>query len=104
MAHAAELLSQAKIQTDRLGMTDMEIAVWLRRKARDHTASVLADLNVRGHDRTDKIGSTGTIGHNGHSLSQRLPIFLSQIDVQTEVSALCPFPQRCNDFPYRSYN
>ena len=33
MAASAELSGDAEIQADRLGMTDVEIAIWLRRKA-----------------------------------------------------------------------
>ena len=41
MAAAAEFLGDAEIQADRLGVADMQIAVRLRRKARDNLGVLL---------------------------------------------------------------
>src|SRR5258708_2669763 len=41
MATAAEFLRHAEIETDRLGVADMQIAVGLRRKPGDHRAVAL---------------------------------------------------------------
>jgi hypothetical protein len=54
VAVAAELLSHAEIEADRLGVADMEIAVRLRRKAGDH-AFVPARGQVRANDVADEI-------------------------------------------------
>jgi hypothetical protein len=54
VAVAAELLSHAEIEADRLGMADMEIAVRLRRKAGDH-AFVPAGGQVRANNVADEI-------------------------------------------------
>ncbi len=54
IALPAELLRDAEIQTDRFGVADMEVAVRLRRKARDH-ALVPARRQIGAHDVADKI-------------------------------------------------
>ena len=53
---AAELLRDAEIEADRLGMTDVKVAVRLGREAGDdRLMSTLA--NVRRHDLADEIAS-----------------------------------------------
>ncbi len=54
VAAAAELLGDAEVEADRLGVADMQVAVGLRRKARHH-ALVPARLQVRLHDVADEI-------------------------------------------------
>src|SRR5690606_2524025 len=61
VALAAELLGQAEVQTDRLGMADMQVAVGLRREAGDDLA-VLAALQVGLDDRTKEIRGGGSLG------------------------------------------
>ena len=60
MAMAAEFLRDAEIETDRLGMADMEIAVRLRRKARDH-AFLPPRMQVLLDDVADEIQSRATL-------------------------------------------
>ena len=50
MAHAAVFCGQAEIQADRLGVADMQITVRLRRKASDHSPSVLVGVQILGND------------------------------------------------------
>jgi len=47
MADAAVLGSEPEIQYDRLGMTEMQIAVRFRREARDDASAVLSAMIVR---------------------------------------------------------
>src|SRR5258706_404112 len=54
IAAAAELLGDAEIQTDRLGVADMEVAVRLRRKARHHR-SVALGVEIGLDDVADKV-------------------------------------------------
>ncbi len=55
VAVAAELLRDAEVEADRLGVTDVEVAVGLRREAGDdRRAPALAQ--VRGHDVANEIG------------------------------------------------
>jgi len=62
MTPAAEIGGQPEIHTDGLGMTDMEIAVRLGRKAGDHLAAVLAGLNVGFNNLADKMPGGGIVG------------------------------------------
>ena len=54
VAVAAEFLGDAEIETDRLGMADMQIAVRLRREAGDD-GLVPAGRQVGAHDVADEI-------------------------------------------------
>src|SRR6185437_3224277 len=51
---AAELFGDAEVEADRLGVADMQVAVRLRRKPRDH-GFVPAGGEVRAHDIADEI-------------------------------------------------
>ena len=51
---AAERLRNAEVQADRLGMPDVQVAVRLRRKARDHRI-VPTGLQIRAHDVADEV-------------------------------------------------
>ena len=55
VAMAAVLLGHAEVEADRLGVTDVEIAVGLGRKAGDDTAIVLARAEVVLDDVADEI-------------------------------------------------
>src|SRR5687768_17349040 len=46
---AAILQRKAEVEADALGMADMQVAVWLRREARDHRI-VLAGLQIPFND------------------------------------------------------
>ena len=48
VAQAAELLGDAEVQADRLGVADVQIAVRLGREAGVHAAVVLAGAGPRG--------------------------------------------------------
>ena len=52
------VLGQPKIQTDGFGMTDVQIAIRLRRKACNNAVMLAAD-QVGVNDATDKIGNDG---------------------------------------------
>ena len=52
---AAELFGQAKVQADRFRVTDVQIAVRLRRKARVHAALVLVGLQIVKNDIADEV-------------------------------------------------
>ena len=56
VALAAELLGEAEIQVDRLGVADVQIAVRLRRKARVHAAAVFVGLQIVEDDLADEVG------------------------------------------------
>jgi len=51
---AAELFGDAEIQTNRLGVADMQVAVWLWRESRDH-GLVAARGKIGAHDVADEI-------------------------------------------------
>src|SRR5580704_7062776 len=54
IAMAAELLGDAEIEANRLGVADMQVAVRLRRKARNH-GFVPTRLQIGAHDVANKI-------------------------------------------------
>src|SRR6185436_12846390 len=54
MTAAAELLGDAEIEADRLGMADMKVAVGLGRKARDHGRATLG-VEIGLDDVADKV-------------------------------------------------
>ena len=56
VAAAAEVLRDAEVEADRLGVADVQIAVGLRRKARDD-GIVAAGRAVRAHDVADEVRS-----------------------------------------------
>src|SRR5262249_21771763 len=56
---AAELVRQAEIQADGLGVPDVEVTIRLRRKARPNAPVVLAGLQVVDEDIADEVGGTG---------------------------------------------
>src|SRR5437763_17186586 len=55
MAHAAVLGSEPEIQYDRLGVTEMQVAVRFRRETRDDASAVLAVAVVLRNDRPQKV-------------------------------------------------
>src|SRR5215510_6725339 len=62
MAHAIILGGNTEIETDGLGVPNVQIAVWLRGKAGHHTAAVFVLPAVVGNDVTDKVGGGRRIG------------------------------------------
>ena len=54
VAAAAELLGDAEVEADRLGVADVQVAVGLGRKARHH-ARVPAGIEVGLHDVADEV-------------------------------------------------
>jgi len=61
IAEAFELEGKTEIEADGLGVTDMEVAVWLRRKARVNPAAIFVRLQVISDDVLDEIGGRGEI-------------------------------------------
>ena len=58
VASAAELLGDAEVQADRLGVADVQVAVRLRRKPRVHTPAMSAGPQVLGDDLADEVELT----------------------------------------------
>src|SRR5262249_51692165 len=58
IAAAAVLLRHAEVQADRLGVADVQVAVGLRREAREHTAAVAARRQILGDDRANEVEQT----------------------------------------------
>ena len=58
VAFAAIFLGKSKIQADRLGMTDVQIPIRLRRKPRLN-AQMLARLQIFGNNLLDKVARGG---------------------------------------------
>ena len=56
VAAPAELAGDAEVEADRLGVADVEIAVRLRREARDDLAAEPSGLRVRRDQVTDEVG------------------------------------------------
>ena len=56
---AAELGRETEVQADGFGVADVEIAVWLRRKARVDPSLVLVGLQVVENDIANEIGRAG---------------------------------------------
>ena len=48
-------LRRAKVQTDRLGVANVQIAIWLRRKARGHPPMMFVGFDISGDDLADKV-------------------------------------------------
>ncbi len=67
VAAAAVLQGDGEIETDRLGVADVQVAVRLGREAGDDAAVVLALFEVPGDDVADEIGSRSCVGvgHGG---------------------------------------
>ncbi len=68
VAHAAELFSRGEIDGQRLDVTDMQIAVGLRREARLHAAAVLALGQIALDGFPDKVASLPDVFCHGKSL------------------------------------
>ena len=62
VAATAEFLGDAEIEADRLGVADVEVAVRLRREARDHQR-VLSRRQIGIDDLTDEVGGARSLGH-----------------------------------------
>ena len=58
MANAAEFAGDAEVQADGLGVADVQVAVWLGRKAR-HDLLLLPALQIGGDDVADEVGGRG---------------------------------------------
>ena len=67
MANAAEFRREAEIQTNRFGMSQMQIAVGLGRKARDDAAAVLAGRPVVGDDLANEMIDQGSCCRRAHA-------------------------------------
>ena len=66
VALAAVGLGQAEVETDALGVPDVQVAVGLRRKARVDAAAVFAVLQIGVDDLADEVGwRGGTLGRGG---------------------------------------
>ncbi len=61
VALAAEFACNPEVQADRLGMANVQIAVWLRREARGDAATVAPAALVFGHDGAQEILRFGWI-------------------------------------------
>ncbi len=61
VAGATEFLSQAEVHADRLGVADVQVAIGLRREARDD-AGVFARVQISLHDGAQKVGRNGRAG------------------------------------------
>ena len=59
--------ARPKFEADRLGVADVQIAVRLGRKARDHAAVPAPAAGVLRHDRADEVGAAGRLGF-GHGV------------------------------------
>ncbi len=58
VAAAAEVTGDAEVEADRLGMADVQVAVRLRREARDDRRMAPA-ADIRGNDLADEVGALG---------------------------------------------
>ena len=56
---SAEFGRQTKIEANRFGVTDVQVAVRFGREVGDDAAVVLAGGEVRGHDLLDEVGGNG---------------------------------------------
>jgi hypothetical protein len=55
VAVTAELSGDAEVERDRLGVTDMQVSVGFRGKARHDARTVSASRDVRGHDLPNEV-------------------------------------------------
>ncbi len=55
VAVAAEFAGNAEVETNRLGVANVKVAVRLGRKAGDHTSAVFPGSDVRGDDLTNEV-------------------------------------------------
>src|SRR5215813_12527241 len=62
MAHTIILGGKTKIEADGLGVPNVQIAVWLRRKAGNHTTAVFVLPTVFGNNVTNKVCGERRIG------------------------------------------
>ena len=63
VAVAAELPGHAEIERDRLGVADVEVAVGLGRKARDHLAAEAARPVVLENDVANEVAGFRLVAH-----------------------------------------
>ena len=63
VAAAAQLLGQAEVEADRLGVADVQVAVGLGGKAGDHGPGEAAGLEVLQDGLPDEMGGFGGLGH-----------------------------------------
>src|SRR5439155_14597535 len=64
VAAAAELPGHAEVDGDGLGVADVQVAVGLRRKPRDHLAAEAAGAIVLQDDVADEVAGPGLVGHS----------------------------------------
>jgi len=64
-----ELLRQAEVEADRLGVANVQIAVGLGRKARVHPAAMLVGLDVGADDVADEIPLFFGRGHAAEGIT-----------------------------------
>ena len=55
-----------EVEANRLGMADMEIAVWFRWEAGDDPSGMFTGGAVGSHDLTDEVGARGRCRFSGH--------------------------------------
>jgi hypothetical protein len=60
---AAKVAGDAKIQANRLGVADVQVAVRLRGEARGHTSGVLSRPHILSNDRADEIERSICLTH-----------------------------------------
>ena len=62
-ATSLEVLSKAKVETDRLRMSNMEVPVGFRRKTGRNALRVAAGLEVGGHELADEVSWRWLVRH-----------------------------------------
>ena len=72
MTGAAVLGGDPEVETDRLGVPDVQVAVGLRRKAGDDAVAVLGGLEVLGNDLADEVEGSSCFG-SGHGCGPSYP-------------------------------
>src|SRR5262249_42802827 len=95
VAAAAELLCDAEIEADRLGVADMQIAVGLRRKAGHHRGVALRG-EIRLDDVADEITPHLRYRRSGFSHAASIP--LSTLRPMCQTHEQTPRPSTCKPF------
>src|SRR5208282_5839956 len=73
VAFAAVILGSPEVETDRLGMADVQVPVRLRRKARVDSAAEPPGAVVLVNDGLNEIGRSGFVAHG-----RKVPGFVSE--------------------------
>ena len=66
VSFAAEFVGEAKVEADGLGVSNVQIAVWLGREARLHAAGILVGLQVVLNDVANEVRRLGRGFRRGH--------------------------------------